>query len=391
MDYQVGYVWSDGKIITQSLGLIVRGTSGGNPTETQINIDSKYVYEEGSNTPYAAMFMNSEYLLVKNAQGDVTAVVDSRNGETLVEYEYDPWGQVTSTYCGPDDDEITKNLIMTIVNAVCPLTYRGYNYDFTTGLYYLQSRYYNPEWGRFLNVDDVKILASSAGDPLAANPYLYCSNNPVNRVDYTGYECEELIEGLMQIFTVFLLCYYCDPLFVSDNDELFDMTFQKNEYNLFVANLVLKKGKKYASMKLVYGEPNDWFYFSRNNENLGLSDEEMNQLEKDMHFNYDWDFINNTKPAMEEIGAGGFGTFVANIAGHIVADIVYSSGKLSNNRRRKNLQKNTYFGNINVKAALMVAMQEDKTILTKKTANSRLNNFEIPEYKKVDVFKGIFI
>ena len=186
MDYQVGYVWSDGKIITQSLGLIVRGTSGGNPTETQINIDSKYVYEEGSNTPYAAMFMNSEYLLVKNAQGDVTAVVDSRNGETLVEYEYDPWGQVTSTYCGPDDDEITKNLIMTIVNAVCPLTYRGYNYDFTTGLYYLQSRYYNPEWGRFLNVDDVKILATSAGDPLAANPYLYCNNNPVNRVDYTG-------------------------------------------------------------------------------------------------------------------------------------------------------------------------------------------------------------
>ena len=187
MDYQVGYVWSDGKIITQSLGLIVRGTSGSQVTETQINIDSKYVYEEGCNSPYGVMLNNSEYLLVKNAQGDVTAVVDSRNGETLVEYEYDPWGQVTSTYCGSNDDETAKNLIMLMVNAVCPLTYRGYNYDFTTGLYYLQSRYYNPEWGRFLNVDDVKILSTSAGDPLAANPYLYCSNNPINCVDYTGY------------------------------------------------------------------------------------------------------------------------------------------------------------------------------------------------------------
>ena len=227
MDYQVGYVWSDGKIITQSLGLIVRGTSGGNPTETQINIDSKYVYEEGSNTPYAAMFMNSEYLLVKNAQGDVTAVVDSRNGETLVEYEYDPWGQVTSTYCGPDDDEITKNLIMTIVNAVCPLTYRGYNYDFTTGLYYLQSRYYNPEWGRFLNVDDVKILSTSAGDPLAANPYLYCSNNPVNRVDYTG----KLEVTLDMFLTLFYMSVVPHMLYMLQNEGyLIPYGYGNNQY-----------------------------------------------------------------------------------------------------------------------------------------------------------------
>ncbi|WP_242865320.1 RHS repeat-associated core domain-containing protein [Clostridium sp. ATCC 25772] len=34
-----------------------------------------------------------------------------------------------------------------------PYRYRGYRYDTETGYYYLQSRYYNPEWGRFLNVD----------------------------------------------------------------------------------------------------------------------------------------------------------------------------------------------------------------------------------------------
>ncbi|WP_338032614.1 RHS repeat-associated core domain-containing protein [Clostridium manihotivorum] len=30
-----------------------------------------------------------------------------------------------------------------------------YRYDTETGLYYLQSRYYNPEWGRFINSDGV--------------------------------------------------------------------------------------------------------------------------------------------------------------------------------------------------------------------------------------------
>ena len=34
-----------------------------------------------------------------------------------------------------------------------PLRYRGYVYDDETGLYYLQSRYYDPVTGRFLNAD----------------------------------------------------------------------------------------------------------------------------------------------------------------------------------------------------------------------------------------------
>ena len=188
MEYQVGYIWSDGKIITQSLGLIIRGTSGGKPTETQVNLDTKYLYEDGSNAPYAVMVNNGEYLFVRNAQGDVTAVVDV-NGDTLAEYSYDAWGNVTATYV--DDNDLFK----AIMCLVCPLTYRGYNYDFTTGLYYLQSRYYNPEWGRFLNVDDTTILVSSVGDPLAANMYAYCKNNPVNNVDYTGLWAEDVHSG----------------------------------------------------------------------------------------------------------------------------------------------------------------------------------------------------
>lgn len=67
-----------------------------------------------------------------------------------------------------------------------PITYRGYNYDLNTGLYYLQSRYYNPTYGRFLNADTTEILEKTKGTVLGANLFAYCNNNPVMNVDYTG-------------------------------------------------------------------------------------------------------------------------------------------------------------------------------------------------------------
>ena len=260
MNYQVGYVWSDGKIITQSLGLIVRGTSGGQVTENQIDIVSKYVYEEGSNTPYAAMFSGSEYLFVKNAQGDVTAVVDSRNGETLAEYKYDPWGKVTLVN---SDGETLDEVSMSLMGVICPVTYRGYNYDFTTGLYYLQSRYYNPEWGRFLNVDDVKILSTSAGDPLAANPYLYCNNNPVNRVDYTGLSS---IEGPMygvSLVVIMIISYNLiesKNLLYNNNIIDIEVNFAKDQTNVTLVITYMDNGKKvYQECHLQLRTLKDWY------------------------------------------------------------------------------------------------------------------------------------
>ena len=70
------------------------------------------------------------------------ALIDS-NGEKVVEYKYDAWGRILSK---------TGTMASTL-GTLNPFRYRGYVYDEETGLYYLRSRYYNPEWARFLNAD----------------------------------------------------------------------------------------------------------------------------------------------------------------------------------------------------------------------------------------------
>ena len=78
---------------------------------------------------------------------------------------------------------VTLSAVENYVAVNNPFRYRGYYYDTETGLYYLQSRYYNPEWGRFLNADD---YVNPNGDLLGFNMFAYCGNNPVNRNDDGG-------------------------------------------------------------------------------------------------------------------------------------------------------------------------------------------------------------
>lgn len=113
------------------------------------------------------------YYYVQNLQGDVIALVDSANGNTVVTYTYDAWGNVLST----------NGSLATTLGVQNPFRYRGYVYDSETKLYYLQSRYYNPEMGRFINGD---AFASTGQGLLGNNMFAYCGNNPVNYADPTG-------------------------------------------------------------------------------------------------------------------------------------------------------------------------------------------------------------
>ena len=150
-------------------------------SESWDNILIIYLYDE-SGSPVGMQYRTTSmaentfytFYFEKNLQGDIVAVY-TESGVKVVGYTYDAWGNFTTTYYS------TVGTNWYAVNN--PFRYRGYYYDSETGLYYLQSRYYNPQWGRFISAD---AYVSTGTGLLGYNMYAYCNNNPVMYVDPTG-------------------------------------------------------------------------------------------------------------------------------------------------------------------------------------------------------------
>ena len=122
------------------------------------------------------------YYYKKNLLGDVDRIYDA-NKNLVAEYKYDAWGNHRIYTSGGID--ITENMSYnSSVAKLNPFRYRGYYYDTETGLFYLTSRYYDPEIGRFINADDVSYIDPETINGL--NLYAYCSNNPVMGYDPNG-------------------------------------------------------------------------------------------------------------------------------------------------------------------------------------------------------------
>ena len=140
-----------------------------------------FLHDE-SGTIYGFVVKNgtaeSTYYYDFNLQGDVVAIIDMA-GNKVVEYTYDVWGVPLS---------ITGTLADTI-GQKNPIRYRGYYYDNETGFYYLQSRYYDPEIGRFINADGYVFTGQGV---LGYNMFAYCGNNPVNFLDNNGMLFQEI-------------------------------------------------------------------------------------------------------------------------------------------------------------------------------------------------------
>ena len=118
--------------------------------------------------PLTMTYNGTVYYYITNLQGDVMKL-ERADGGSGAQYAYDAWGNI-----------IAMSGTLAELN---PLRYRGYVYDQETGFYYLQSRYYDPAIGRFLNADS---YASTGQGIIGSNMLAYCSNNPVNSCDTTG-------------------------------------------------------------------------------------------------------------------------------------------------------------------------------------------------------------
>ena len=115
--------------------------------------------------------IDEQYYYVKNLQKDIIGILD-KDGNCVVEYGYNPWGDITS---------ITGSMKDTL-GKLNPFRYRSYYYDNETGFYYLQSRYYDPTICRFINADAAEMLLLDE-----VNLFAYCSNNPVDDTDESGF------------------------------------------------------------------------------------------------------------------------------------------------------------------------------------------------------------
>jgi len=129
----------------------------------------------------------------------------SQNGQECAKYTYDAWGnhKVLVENNGEYID-ISNNIdYNNHIGNINPFRYRGYYFDTETGLYYLNTRYYDPTIGRFINADEITILDELKSDLHGLNLYMYCGNNPVMMVDPSGrFFISALIVGLLIGFTV---------------------------------------------------------------------------------------------------------------------------------------------------------------------------------------------
>ena len=156
-DETINYYYQDGVVAYTT------DTDGNQNSQNLIGTEGNVLATErfkGDDTQY--------YLYNKDIQGSTTSLV-KEDGSADATYQYTDYGE---TIIHGDDQA---------KNEVC---YTGGIYDQSTGLYYLNARYYNPEDGRFMTEDTYR------GDTTKSETghlYVYCANNPVNYVDPSGH------------------------------------------------------------------------------------------------------------------------------------------------------------------------------------------------------------
>jgi len=150
-----------------------------------------YYYYDENGAPLGLNWNGEDYFYYKNIFGDILGILDE-NGSLVVRYTYDAWGNPIS---------VTGSMAATL-GQDNPFRYRGYYYDTETGLYYLNARYYNPEWGRFLSPDPVLDTSSAVG----CNLFTCCGNDPINRIDESGAFWDTFFDVISLVSSIVEVC-----------------------------------------------------------------------------------------------------------------------------------------------------------------------------------------
>ena len=150
-------------------------TAGGSVlSEKKNGVWQHYLYD-GSGQLMAIRYKGADYYYIRDSLMSITGLVDA-NGTAVVNYRYDSWGMLTG---------ITGSMAGTL-GKDNPYRFKGYYYDEETGMYYLKSRYYQPEICRFISADSTEVITGTPAELMNKNLYLYCDNDPIMKVDEEG-------------------------------------------------------------------------------------------------------------------------------------------------------------------------------------------------------------
>ena len=173
----VQYIWNEGNLIA----------------EIRDGYTLKFLYNNGEAAGFS--YNGADYYYGKDSFGVIRYLYNT-SGEVVTTYTYDAWGTVLS---------VTGTLAET-VGTVNPVRYKSYYLDSETGWYYLQSRYYDPAVGRFLNADIVELLGAS-GSVISYNLFVYCYNNPIILIDSNGEAAAAVLKTLLLVGVILTIAY----------------------------------------------------------------------------------------------------------------------------------------------------------------------------------------
>ena len=146
--------------------------NGNQLSQMTVGNDTLY-FTYGVSGPASVTWNDVTYYYALNGQGDVIGIFDA-SGNCVVTYHWsNAWGWMPYAY----------GSMASTLGTLNPLRYRGYVYDEETSLYYLNSRYYAPTYGRFISPD---VVFDYDAGLQGYNLYAYCGNNPASRVDISG-------------------------------------------------------------------------------------------------------------------------------------------------------------------------------------------------------------
>ena len=129
-----------------------------------------FLYDENGGL-YGFVKDEKKYFYIKDITGTILGIVNE-SGTLVGKYEYSAYGKCTILV---DTDGIA---------TLNPFRFKCYYYDTESGMYYCQTRYFVPEWGRWLNADSPNFLQFDNINGM--NLFAYCNNSPVMYSDPSG-------------------------------------------------------------------------------------------------------------------------------------------------------------------------------------------------------------